>query len=434
MTALGPFVGTLQDAAGNRLVAGPDGVSIVLATTPQPDPTPDPTPTPGPVVPAGANVVRVGSASYPLAAIDPSQDRITGDGRRYDGGRGPDELVAYTRPGPTGTNQHGAEVPVLDSVAGTVTVGRTGGLTVAAGGLVLSGHGRASAWIQQNVRPGGRVEFTHEDAPTPVPTPTPDPTPTPTTGRVRMLWHFPSQWGGPDPAVWPVDVLASVTHVSCGVAQSAGAGTGKLTRPDLAAAATLRAHGVKVYGQIGGSSDGGITIGNSQQVDEFVASVRSWGGAGADCDLEPSGGKWAQGPMVSALRECSRATGLGSIVTSGLYGPWTDAWGQVCKALGDDLGAWVTMLYDFPEAGDQRLQQVTRDKIGLMRKYVPDEKIVLAYMPRPSASYANASPPGVIPAAYAAGRTLAPAVGWALWEDKISTATGWRDLRELAKA
>ena len=47
--ALGPFVGTWQDPAGNRLVAGPDGVSLVLRddpTTPPPNPTPDPTPDP----------------------------------------------------------------------------------------------------------------------------------------------------------------------------------------------------------------------------------------------------------------------------------------------------------------------------------------------------------------------------------------------------
>jgi hypothetical protein len=47
VTALGPFVGTWQDAAGNRLVAGDGGVELVLATVP--DPTPDPDPDPPPV-------------------------------------------------------------------------------------------------------------------------------------------------------------------------------------------------------------------------------------------------------------------------------------------------------------------------------------------------------------------------------------------------
>jgi hypothetical protein len=127
------------------------------------------------------------------------------------------------------------------------------------------------------------------------------------------------------------------------------------------------------------------------------------------------------------------------VVTSGLYTDpggtnWTERWGQVCKALADDLAFWVSMNYDFREASNAAdLSRVVRDKIGLMRKFVPDEKIVMAFMPRPNAGYLNASPPGVIPAAYAAGRALAPAAGWALWEDKISAATGWADLRALAK-
>lgn len=40
MTTLGPFLGTLTDAAGNRLVAAADGVHVVLADVPPPPPPP----------------------------------------------------------------------------------------------------------------------------------------------------------------------------------------------------------------------------------------------------------------------------------------------------------------------------------------------------------------------------------------------------------
>lgn len=146
--------------------------AAALAAQQPPPPTPDPAPDPGPLVPRGATAVRIGAATYPLAAVDPASDRVTGDGRKYAGGRGPDELVIYTVAGSrTGTNQHGAEVPVVDGVPGVVTVGRAGGLTVPDGGLVLSGHDRASTWIQENAHPGARVKFVVGGGGSPAPAP-----------------------------------------------------------------------------------------------------------------------------------------------------------------------------------------------------------------------------------------------------------------------
>lgn len=170
-------VGRLQDvlALANRVgVPVPDP-----GPTPEPDPvpTPDPTPRPAPTV------ARIGAAAYPIAAVDPAPDRVAGDGKRYAGGRGPDELVVYTRGGRTGTNAYGVEVPVVGGIAGTVTERRDGGIVVPAGGYVLSGHGRAEGWLKANARPGVGVELVDGGAQAPSGE-------RPATGRVLAIYQM----------------------------------------------------------------------------------------------------------------------------------------------------------------------------------------------------------------------------------------------------
>lgn len=79
MTAVGPFTGTLQDAAGNRLVAGPGGFVYVPADSPPPPPPPPPTPAggrqlsvyvkmwPGSKLPGLAEIARPGITEVRLA-------------------------------------------------------------------------------------------------------------------------------------------------------------------------------------------------------------------------------------------------------------------------------------------------------------------------------------------------------------------------------
>lgn len=132
-------------------------------------PPADPPSDPPVLVPAGANTVRIGAASYPLAAVNPTR----GD---YPGGRGPDELVAYIAPVAfTVTNAFGTECTVM---AGRViaavdreAVKQSTGVIVPTGGVVLSGHGRARAWLNQYAARGAVVEFATVDTPTPTPVP-----------------------------------------------------------------------------------------------------------------------------------------------------------------------------------------------------------------------------------------------------------------------
>lgn len=161
----------------------------VLAGQPVPIPQP---------VPAVANTVRVAGSSWLLAAVNPTAASNPA-GAGFPGFRGPDQLVAYTTPGiRTGTNRYGAEASVAGWVVGTVTIGRDGGITVPAGGVVLSGHGRADAWLQQVCRPGATVEFVHVDAPEPKPVPAA---------------------GGRTLAVYMMDKVGTITQVPSNVTQ-----------------------------------------------------------------------------------------------------------------------------------------------------------------------------------------------------------------------
>jgi len=69
-----------------------------------------------------------------------------------------DELIVYRRAygASTRTNARGAEAIVIGDVVQQVLDGR-GNAPIPADGYVLSGHGRAGAWVRDQVRPGERV-------------------------------------------------------------------------------------------------------------------------------------------------------------------------------------------------------------------------------------------------------------------------------------
>ncbi|MBN2307338.1 MAG: family 10 glycosylhydrolase [Candidatus Hydrogenedentes bacterium] len=84
-------------------------------------------------------------------------DKVDPDGIEFPSGRGTDELVVYTPAfgERTGTNIFGSEAVVRQ---GRI-VERTGGDSpIPADGFIVSGHGRASAWIMLHCEPGSRVE------------------------------------------------------------------------------------------------------------------------------------------------------------------------------------------------------------------------------------------------------------------------------------
>jgi len=72
--------------------------------------------------------------------------------------RGPDELIVYRRAyGPsTRTNGLGAEAVVLGDVVQQI-VGGQGNTPIPPDGYILSGHGRAGAWIREQLKVGDRI-------------------------------------------------------------------------------------------------------------------------------------------------------------------------------------------------------------------------------------------------------------------------------------
>lgn len=99
----------------------------------------------------GKNEVIFKQASTKVDVIDPSNAASY-----FPGGRGANKLVIYT---PnygihTGTNEFGTEAIVGDN---TVTSLSGADSTIPSNGLVISGHGIAKNWINQNITVGSRV-------------------------------------------------------------------------------------------------------------------------------------------------------------------------------------------------------------------------------------------------------------------------------------
>lgn len=76
-------------------------------------------------------------------------------------GRGADELILYVGKASTGTNGWGVEV-VLSSSLKVEKVGKygVGNTTIPAGKMVLSGHGKKSTWILDNLKAGQQLSLT----------------------------------------------------------------------------------------------------------------------------------------------------------------------------------------------------------------------------------------------------------------------------------
>ncbi len=74
----------------------------------------------------------------------------------YPGGRGPNQLIIYTKNFGlhTGTNEFGTEAIVQDN---TVTSLSGADSVIPENGLVISGHGQAKNWINQNITIGSKV-------------------------------------------------------------------------------------------------------------------------------------------------------------------------------------------------------------------------------------------------------------------------------------
>ena len=254
--------------------------------------------------------------------------------------------------------------------------------------------------------------------------------------RVVSMWV--NAFESPTIRQIPTDVLQQVTLMVLAMAQSGGSGSGRLKwshpaqsqqamRADIADVVDRR---IPVLLGIGGASDGGITVRDDQQVEDFVASVhamvRTYGFPGVDIDLEPSGSSWTEAALVAAVRQLKRDFGATFLVglTVGLYAEYEQLWFSLARALGDDLDYWAPMLYDFPEAHDDRLIQVALDKVGdSVAAGVPAHKQVLGFMCN---SYYNTSPVDVAANAWRAAKQAHPDLrGAFIWESKLEAEHGY---------
>lgn len=255
--------------------------------------------------------------------------------------------------------------------------------------------------------------------------------------NVVSEWHH--CWKGPLPwGEYPSGVKSQVNFISLGIAQSAAAGTGRLSyynrfggglKPAIMAA---HAAGARVIMGIGGASDGGITITNDTQITEafnsMVSFVDQFGISGMDIDLEPSGSGWNEASLVRlADKLLAKYPNFIIGITPGLYGTHTARWMSLGRAMGNRYKFMAPMLYDFPEAGDGRLTAVALDKCRIMKAGgVPEDKMILGFMTRWGV-YPNSTPGAQLCIdAYKACKKAYPGLRGAFhWEDDIDRKNNW---------
>lgn len=259
------------------------------------------------------------------------------------------------------------------------------------------------------------------------------------------MWHH--RWEGPNLRVWPADVKRTVNLVVLGLAQSAAAGTGFIeyspsngqSVADAAAdVRSFKTRGVSTLMGIGGAGTS-VSLTNSTQANQMFASIQAivstYGISGVDVDIEPSGSGWNETALKQLCSQLKATYGTGFIIglTPGLYGSYTDKWLSAARRLGNDYDYMAPMLYDFPEAGDSRLNGVALSKVAAMLAGgVPLNKQILGFMLRPDPSYVNSSPAPVTLAAWNAVKAQYPGIRGALiWEDKIESGHDWAATRSL---
>ena len=101
------------------------------------------------------NEVVFNQSTYPIDVIDP-QANTNAKGANYPGLRGANQLVIYTPAFGfrTNTNEFGTEAIITGD---TVTSLSGADSIIPANGIVISGHGRAKKWINENVMVGSKI-------------------------------------------------------------------------------------------------------------------------------------------------------------------------------------------------------------------------------------------------------------------------------------
>jgi hypothetical protein len=262
--------------------------------------------------------------------------------------------------------------------------------------------------------------------------------------KVSSLWLNTFEF--PTVRQLPADVIKTNNVFVYGVAQSAGAGTGRISwgpyRQSPAQAkqdiAGLKRQKKVVLLGVGGSGDGGITLTNRTQVSQMLASithsVRTYGFTGIDFDLEPSGGAWNKTSLKSLAHALKVRYGHNFVIglTVAMYGPYTEKWLAAARLLGSDYDYWAPMLYDFPEAHDGRLTNVAIDKVRTaVAGGVPARKQILGFMCN---AYYNTSPVQVAMKAWKATKARYPSLrGAFIWEAKLERQSKYSWTRAVGR-
>ena len=367
--------------SAGRIVVGGLEYDVTLTPTVQLEPDPEPTPVPTPVPTPSA--VRIGSATHPLAGIDPT-------GTTWPGGRGPNELVVLTR-GTGGvvtrTNRWGVEATVVEGIV-TMVNDRTRsgtdvvGTTIPAGptGLVLSGHGTAGDWLLRHALLGSRVELVVSELQ--------PPTPAPAASRTTIATYL-MMWRGTVGTV-----PAGCNQVRLAFAQDRQrpdgtrlelVGSGGQSMAELAAwVRDYRARGGQVLLSVGGQ-DGAVSTSDRAG---FVADVRSIGQAieldGIDWDIEASALHVADVLVIS--RALHRPGWVTSFVPPGgpPVGPYLEA-AVACQRSGIAV-QFGQQLFDTPVRLDQAIATVQR----AVDAGLPPSSVLIGMM----------NPPGRVPNGY----------------------------------
>ncbi len=100
-------------------------------------------------------------SSYKINSIDPTAG-ANFTGSFYPGGRGANQLVIYTQKNGkrTGTNEFGAEAIVIDNTVVQISGADS---IIPKNGLVVSGHGRAKTWMNENLTVGSKIYIDYDN-------------------------------------------------------------------------------------------------------------------------------------------------------------------------------------------------------------------------------------------------------------------------------
>ena len=103
------------------------------------------------------NEVIFNQSSYPISVIDP-QASTNIQGANYPGLRGANQLVVYTPAFGyrTNTNEFGTEAVITGDTVSSLSGADS---LIPANGIVISGHGRAKKWINENVMVGSKISI-----------------------------------------------------------------------------------------------------------------------------------------------------------------------------------------------------------------------------------------------------------------------------------